>query len=74
MSIFSICLISESVTDLLIHPNTMIALGWRAGLYWNANLKPTNQFFVNTLPPESMLSNKGNEPPDLFYFLELSTY
>lgn len=39
MSIFNICLISESVTDLLIQPNTIIARGWRAGLYWNANLK-----------------------------------
>ena len=35
------CFISESVTVLLIHPNTMIARGCKAGLYWNANLQET---------------------------------
>ena len=32
-------LISESVTDLAIQPYTMMALGCKAGLYWNENLK-----------------------------------
>ena len=44
--IFSICLTSESVADLLIQPKTMMALGWRAGLYWNANLKIANTIIV----------------------------
>lgn len=39
--IFRSCLISESVTVLLIQPNTMMARGCRAGLYWNANLQET---------------------------------
>ena len=39
--IFSSCLTSESVTVLEMQPNTMMALGCRAGLYWNANLHNT---------------------------------
>ena len=39
--IFSSCLTSESVTVLEMQPNTMIARGCRAGLYWNANLHNT---------------------------------
>lgn len=46
ISIFNICFTSESVAVLLIQPNTMIALGWRAGLYWNANLKKTDIIFT----------------------------
>lgn len=33
-----ICLIWPWLTLLLMQPNTTRALGWRDGLYWNANL------------------------------------
>lgn len=33
-----ICLIWPWLTRLLMQPNTTSALGWREGLYWNANL------------------------------------
>lgn len=34
-----ICLIWLWLTLLLMQPNTTSALGWRDGLYWNANLE-----------------------------------
>lgn len=46
-----ICLIWPWLTLLLMQPNTTSALGWRDGLYWNANLesKHTHKHKCSTL-------------------------
>lgn len=43
-----ICLIWPWLTLLLMQPNTTRALGWRDGLYWNANLE-SNRYTVKCM-------------------------